>query len=383
MSGPKSRTGRARAIVLVSLTFACGQDPYQDLKSENVGLGAVDPVNFPAANLGVDGNRMQPGSGVFSELHAFVAGADVGYFAYPVNTAMGRDPLRVKDNGKPYAPVPTPTAYAFDATNDVPVPDKNKCGPPAGYKPDKRLDPLPGWYSRQNNVFTDLPKATYNPGVAAATTYVPVVAEARASSGGHVCQDIKSEKGLSTARGGKLPALTGQYLAWLIIDPAASVFAFDDPDQTPATSIVVQKWGWYNRYLLAYLDGGYIPVEDVEINVGTMAMPQMQPVTRMVPQKLYVPRGMVTVTDPMTMMPMAVPARRGDGYDVLTAARGMPGYSPICEVWTYALPMAMPMAPPPSVEMLPKDAAAIEGDMTLMPTLMPGTPRFVYCLQVR
>jgi len=106
------------------------------------------------------------------------------------------------------------------------------------------------------------------------------------------------------------------------------------------------------------------------------------PVVRMVPQKLYVPRGMVTVMDAM-MMPMAVPARRGDGYDVLTAARGMPGYSPICEVVTYTIPTAVPMAPPPSVDTLPKDAAVIENDMALKATFMSGTPRYVYCLQVR
>jgi hypothetical protein len=293
-----------------------------------------------------------------------------------------RDPLRVQEAGKPYAYVATPTAYAFDATDELPIPDKNKCAPPAGYKANKRLDPLPGWYSRQNNIFTALPTATYNPGVAAATTYVPVVAESRVSSGGRVCQDLKSEKGLSTARGGKLPATTGKYLAWLIIDPAASVFAFDDMEQSPATSILLQKWGWYNRYLVAYLDGGYIPTVPVDINVGTMDMPQMLSVVRMVPQKLYVPRGMVTVMDAM-MMPMAVPARRGDGYDVLTAKRGAEGYSPICEVVTYTIPAAMPMAPPPSVDTLPKDAAVIENDMALKATFMPGTPRYVYCLQVR
>src|SRR4030095_12552262 len=94
------------------------------------------------------------------------------------------------------------------------------------------LDPMPGWYTRQGNIFTDLPKATYNPGVAAATTYVPVVAEAGVSSGGRICQDLKSEKGLSTARGGKLPATSGKYLAWLVIDPAASVLGHRPEEQT-------------------------------------------------------------------------------------------------------------------------------------------------------
>jgi hypothetical protein len=377
MSSPNIPTGRARALALLVLAIGCGQDPYQDLKDETVGLGAVDPVTFPAANLGDSGNRMQPGSGTFLETAAFAGGQPVGYFAYPVNTAAGRDPLRVLDNGKPYPPVSTPTAYAFDAADDAPVPATNKCSPPAGYHPDPRLDPLPGWYMRQGNIFTDLPKATYNPGVAAATTYVPVVAEARLSSAGRVCQELKSEKAVSSARAGKLPKPAGNYLAWLIIDPAASVFAFDDMEQSPKTSIVLQKWGWYNRYLVAYLDGGYVPVMAVDINVGTMDMPQMQPVTRMVPQKLYVPRGMVLVPDAM-MMPVPTPAKRGDGYDVLSFRRGTAGYSPLCEVVTYAAPM-----PPVAVDMLPKDAAAIEKDPILMPTFMPGSPRYVYCLQVR
>src|SRR4029450_3578980 len=100
------------------------------------------PVNFPAANLGVDGNRMQPGSGTFTEIKAFAAGEEIGYFRYPVNPSAMRDPLRVQEAGEPYAYVPTPKAYAFDATAEVPVPDKNKCGPPIGYKPDKRLAPM-------------------------------------------------------------------------------------------------------------------------------------------------------------------------------------------------------------------------------------------------
>jgi hypothetical protein len=374
MSSSMSPAGRLCTILLLGSMSACGQDPYQDLKNESVGLGAVDPVNFPADNLGTDGNRMQPGSGTFVETAAFAGGQDVGYFAYPVKTAAMRDPLRLVDSGKPYAFVSTPTAYAFDATDEAPVPATNKCSPPPGHQPDRRLDPIDGWYMRQGNIFTDLPKATYNPGVASASTYVPVVAEAPASSSGRICQEFKSEKGLSNSRGGKPPAPSGKYLAWLIIDPAASVFAFDDMEQSPKTSIVLQKWGWYNRYLLAYLDGGYIPTENVEINTGTMDMPVMVPVTRMVPQKLYVPRQ-ISVTDPMTMMAMAAPGKRGDGYDVLTAKRGMPGYSPICEVVTYATPMPLP------VEMLPKDAAAIDPAFAM--TFMPGSPRYVYCLQVR
>ena len=387
-------------LFLLCLSASCVGDPYGGLKAENLGLGAVDPVTFPAENLGTDGNRMQSGAGTFVETSAWVGGAPVGYFAYPMKTAATRDQLRLLDEGKPYATIPP--AYAFDATDEQPVPDKNKCKAPAGYQADKRLDPAPGWYTHQGNIFTALPVATYNPGVASASTYIPVVAEARASSSGRICQDLKSEKGLSTALAGKLPKATGKYLAWAIIDPGAAVFAFDDMEQDPKTSIVVQKWGWYNRYLLAYLDGGYIPFADVMVPVPMSDPPAMKTVTRMVTQKLYFPRSQIEVTD-ADGMKTKVAGKLGIGFDVLTAKRGtaadpaavppIVGYSPVCEVFSYdaAPPVMPPMppmpAPPPAVvpaENLPKTAADIENPMMMFAaTIMPATPKYIFCLQVR
>jgi hypothetical protein len=229
-----------------------------------------------------------------------------------------------------------------------------------------------------------------------------VVAEARASSSGRICQDLKSEKGLSTALSGKLPKATGKYLAWAIIDPGAAVFAFDDKDQDPATSIVVQKWGWYNRYLLAYLDGGYIPFSDVQVPVPMSDPPAMKTVTRMTTQKLYFPRSQIEVTD-ADGMKTKVAGKLGIGFDVLTAKRGtvgdpaaMPpivGYSPVCEVFSYdaappAMPPMPPMPPPPPAvvpaENLPKTAADIENPMMMFAaTIMPATPKYIFCLQVR
>jgi len=381
---PREHTG-VRALLLLSLAVACGEDPYAGLKAENVGLGPIDPVTVPAENLGTDGNRIQQGAGTFTEIPAMVAGEVVGYFAYPMKTPATRDPLRLLDDGRPYAT--TPTAYAFDATDEAPIPDANKCQPPAGYRPNKRLDPAPGWYNHQHNIFTDLPRATYNPGVASASTYIPVVAEARTSSSGRVCQDLKSEKGLSTALGGKLPKPSGRFLAWLIIDPGAAVFSFDDAEQDPKNSILLQEWGWYNRYFIAYLDGGLIPVADAQVPISAMD-PTLKTVTRMVPQKLYFPRGPIAVPapnpDPMAPQTMTVMGRIGAGFDVLTAKRGADGYSPICEVWSYLPAPAPPppmTAPPFPVENLPKDAAAIEM-MFPAPNLTPGMPRYVFCLQV-
>jgi hypothetical protein len=328
---------------------------------------------------------MQSGAGTFVETSAWVGGTPVGYFVYPMKTPASRDPLRLLDDGKPYGTIAP--AYAFDATDERPVPDQNKCKAPAGYQADKRLDPAPDWYTRQNNIFTALPVATYNPGVASASTYTPVVAEIRASSSGRICQDLKSEKGLSTALAGKLPKATGRYLAWMIIDPGAAVFAFDDKDQDPMTSIVVQKWGWYNRYLLAYLDGGYIPTAEAQVPIDPMdMMSPTKPVLRMTPQKIYFPRGMIDMEDDPAM-PTIVAGKLGLGLDVLTAKRGTEGYSPVCEVWSYApgAPAMMGMPPVPTkVSALPKDAAAIEM-MFPAPNLTPatGTARYVFCLQVR
>ena len=60
-------------------------------------------------------------------------------------------------------------------------------------------------------------------------------------------------------------------MAWLIIDPAAAVYKFtDDPQRL--RGLELQKWGWFNRYLLAYLDGGYIPTMPGMAMDGAMPM---------------------------------------------------------------------------------------------------------------
>jgi hypothetical protein len=334
--------------VLAVLGLGLGAcDPYEDFGDESLSLGAVDPLNFPPANLGAGGNRTRPGNGSFEEIPAWVGGTPVGYFRYalPATTmVMG---------GMPVVPASVSRVYAFDATPAQPVPDKNDCTPPPGWKPDPRLDDVN--YEQQGNIFTALPTATYNPGVAAASTYIPVVAQAPVQSGGQVCQRIKSSKGLEKALG-MLPGPGNDQLAWLIIDPAAGVYPFD-ADETH-NGLGLQKWGWYNRYLLAYLDGGYLPVM------------QMDTVRLMRPQRLYLPRS------PVMGAMGPVQAQVGQGLDVLTARRGQDGYSPLCEVMTYDLGMAVPP------DMLPRDAAAITGDPAIAMTLEPAASRFVFCLQV-
>src|SRR5687768_3885802 len=174
------------ALAALSLALsAC--DPYEEFSDDSLGLGPVDPVNFPPANLGTDGNRMQPGSGTFQETPAWVGGMRVGYFRYAVPASV-----QVM-SGMPVVPATVPRAYVFDATPAQPVPDKNGCSPPPGWSRNPREDAVD--YEQQGNIFTALPSASYNPGVAASSSYIPVVAEVPMSSGGQICQRIKSAKG--------------------------------------------------------------------------------------------------------------------------------------------------------------------------------------------
>jgi hypothetical protein len=153
-----SPSGLIRSTLLLSLFIAC--DPYGTFNdTPDDALGPVDPVLFPPANIGTGGDRKRPGRGRFSELTAFVNAMPVGYVLYAAPAVpMGADPLRVREAGKPYGPVPTPTAYVFDATADSPFPANEvyPCTPPAGYTFDQRRDEVD--YTKQNPVFTDLPR---------------------------------------------------------------------------------------------------------------------------------------------------------------------------------------------------------------------------------
>jgi hypothetical protein len=366
------------ATLALGLSAACDRvsslapDPYENLKDETVGLGAIDPIAYPPANLGQGGDRTKPGIGAFSENAAFVAGQAVGYFSYPMATAAARDQLRLAENGAQYADVVTPSAYVFDATPAAPVPDKNDCNAPAGYDPTspRNLHDDTVRRDEQGNIFTALPVGSYNPGVASATKYIPIVAEAPLSSAGRPCQLLKSEKALSD-RMATLPARSGRYLAWLMIDPAAAVYPKEDPMGDMDPGISLQRWGWYKRYLVAYLDGGYVPTVEADIMEGPAGMQVAKKVVRVVPQRLYLPR-----TPVLTDAAMA-PAQLGAGYDVLAAKRGSDGYSPLCEVVTYDGHMPLPP------EMLPTDAKTIEAmNGPIMPATAP-LPHYVFCLQVR
>jgi hypothetical protein len=364
-------------------------DPYGTFDDPDERLGPVDPVTFPTPNVGTGGDRKRPGRGRFFELTAYVDGAALGYFSYPLPGAAptGTDPLRLLEDGKPQMRVtdtgrsievvPAPPAYVFDGDGDSPFPDEDRhpCRQRPGYTFSPRRDEVD--YSQMGPIFSKLPEATYTEGALPVTRYVPVVAEATLGSDRFECQQLKSTRRIKEMMGA-MPPTTGKYLAWLIIDPAAPVYPRENPNgmamgtgSNMHPGVGLQRWGWYNRYLLAFLDGGYIPTEEVMVPGPSIDTPTMIPVVRMKPQRLFVPRqiqvGMGTV-----------PGRAGAGYDVLEFARNQPGYSPLCQVWEYG-DMTMP-APP--VAGLPKSAQSILTTPGLDPkAASPAT--YVYCLQVR
>jgi hypothetical protein len=335
---------------LAVVAAAC--NPYNNRNGE-FSAGAVDPVNFPPAYVGVGGDRTRSGRGSFTEVRAFANGNPIGYYGFPFSTTQlpttggaSVDPLRLVDNGMPYAKVPSPTAYVFDPTS--------KCVPPDSYVYDPQRDEVR--YDQQGPVFTVLPTATYNPGALATWSYVPVVAETPVSAPGEACQMIKSETTLK-ANASSMGGPDGKYLAWAMIDVAAPVYRVGQTSST-SSGVGIQQTGWYNHYIVAYLDGGYVPTNTPADNSKTT----------MVTQKLYYPRSLVIKAGNM------LPGGFGFGYDVLQAARSDGAYSPVCAMFTYDTGMAVDST------MLPKDEATILAMYGA--TVKPATVPYQFCLQV-
>ncbi|MCG8557803.1 MAG: hypothetical protein MJD61_21335, partial [Proteobacteria bacterium] len=269
-------------------------------------------------------------------------------------------------------PVPSaPKAYVLDPAGVA------TCSPPANYVYDPRLDEVN--FAEQGNVFTKLPSAKYAEGALPSSKYAPVVSRAPVDLGGAACQRVKSENGLVQALGlagpADLPA-DGQLLAWLVIDPAAAVYPLGQSEKAGHSGLGLQRWGWLDRYLLAYLDGGPIPTAPVP---NTMS-------TQLLAQKLYIPS--LVATDPADPSKTS-PGQVGAGYDVLQFMRNEPGYSPLCEVWRYNATVAFD-PDRPELYQGPKDETSVLA-MDPAPTRYLPTPqeelsgfdrRYVYCLQV-
>jgi hypothetical protein len=361
---------RERLLPVFLLVAAC--DPYTSFGNAGSSLGPIDPVNFPPANLGTGGDRTRPGGGAFTETRAYAGGTEIGYFSYPSRAPTAAlDPIRLREAGAPYPAVATPPAYVFDPGDASAFPAKYPCAAPAGWAFDQRLDDIR--LDEQGNIFSALPRATYTPGVAVSSGYVPVVSMVTASSASTECQSAKSEVQMFDRLGvapGMAAMASGRFLAFLIIEPAAAVYP-RGKNASNHPGLGLQKWGWYGGYMLAYLDGGFVPTEEFPAMGTTKAL------TRMKTQRLYYPRSMVTVTSASGIVTMAAGAL-GAGYDVLTARRGDPAYSPVCAVYTYDA--GMPLPP----DQLPRDAATIEMTFNTMEApLRPATNPYVYCLQVQ
>ncbi len=291
---------RNLALSASFLLIAC--KPYERFVGE-YNAGAVNPAAFPEAYLGEGGDPVSAG-GVFTPLVAYVGGEPVSYYLFPAGSGQAK-----ADNPRAVAAVPAPLAY------------------------------------------TALPKST---------TYTPVVAEVAVRTLGLPCQSIKTTDTVVTSRrvelDKKLPAIAGpdtkpigipdgRFLAWAIIDPSAKVQPID-----PATGLGPQSYGWYQHFLVVYLDGGYIPTSADG--------------SELVAQTLYVP-AVVWGTDAAGAPALVPNSEPGSGLDLLEARRGDAGYSPFCRISLYQPPF-------PGVPMLNPD-----------PSQTTATDRYVYCLQTR
>lgn len=345
--------------------------PYERHSGEYL-AGAVDPVSFPPAYLGKDGDPKKPGSGTFQYVTARVRGTPVSYYPLPFIGAQAGsdDPLALAGGDLPLAYVFDPLAAPGAGSGDGAAADSARCVKPKGYVFDElhrreeavRLD-------RQGNIFTALP-ADSEP--AGNTAYVPVVREVVVTSSGNPCQDIKSEsnllgrsdvalslapppEGIPDAPPAARPS--GRLLAMAIIDPAADV-RFADPDKPyePTTQLGPQRWGFYAQYLLAYLDGGYIPQQIVH------AAGEPADRVRLVAQDLYYP-SMHVIDAKGTLGAGDV----GQGFDLLRHRRGEDGYSPVCRLLAFE----------------PKDPKKPEIAIAdIDPAKVKDTGRYIYCLQL-
>jgi hypothetical protein len=330
--------------------FAC--TPYNRFSGE-FNAGPVDPSKFPPAYLGSGGDPKLAG-GTFTPNTAFVAGTKVNYYVFPLGSgqASAKDPLATSN----FAP---PLAYVFDPAANDPNASPQRCVAPANYNwtncpqddPDhctQRTDAVR--MDQQGNLFTALPSSA---------AYVPIVAEVPVTSAGEACQSIKTTDTLIAsnqvsvksqvpkgAPSGTKPVgvRDGKLIAWAIIDPSAIVNPTD-----PVTGLGPQEYGWYQHYLVVYIDGGYVPV-----NGGDL-----------VAQNLYVPNHYLGTDANGNPAVVASGGTPGTGFDVLQATRGSAGYSPVCHIFTFD----------GDPKNLPTDATKIENATDTM--------TFTYCFQTK
>ena len=341
------------AAALGSLATLPACNPYNNFSGEYY-AGPFDGTGFPSAYQGELPGPADQGGGVITPIAAAANNAAIGYYMFPLGKGQGADPDGVlPDDPLNVDFLTIPNAYVFDpvATPANALPSPGKCAFPKEYVFDQRTEAYR--HDEQGVIFTSVPNAAY----------FPIVAEVPVTSAGQPCQDAKSAAAVKAKLDGiQVGTPDGKYLAFAILDPASDV------QPNGANGLGPIHLGFYNHFLVQFIDGGYVPT----ISVQAMGMTPAH--TEFVTQKLYYPTSVAGVDD-MTMMPIAVPADPFTGNDILEAGRGDAGYSPICEVWSYD-----PDLDP--VTMLPvARGSAAELTATEMGTAM-ATGQLVYCFQV-
>ncbi len=320
------------AAAVGALLPAC--NPYRNFSGEFY-AGPIDPTNFATPMytgvLPAGGTPDQSG-GVITPNVGSVAGAPVSYYFFPFPDSQVAAP----DDMTPATPLTIgsanlmpsgPTlAYVFDPTTTSAFPSPSKCVAPPNYVYDQRLDAYRK--DQQGTIFTLLPDDP---------SYLPIVAEDPVVTDGEKCQSILSESAVTRTRNDiNVGDPDKKYLAWAIIDPGCDVLRTPSMPDAPGDLGPIHL-GFWNHYLVAYIDGGYIPTIDVPVN-GMVAAH-----TDLVTQRMYVPNSFPGTdmsmnavacpnTDPTVSCPAAGP---GNGFDLLEGARGDSAYSPVCEVWSY------------------------------------------------
>ena len=342
-----------RTLLLAAVAGLPACNPYQNFDGEYY-AGPIDPTNFAAPYVGTLPGTADQSGGEIDPMMATINGKSAAYYLFPFGSAEGTaesmDPLDVSVAGD---------AYVFDPTQTSAFPSPGKCKAPDHYVFDQRTEAYR--HDEQGTIFTVLPSSD---------GYVPVVNEIPVASNGEACQSILSKAAVTSKRSDiTVGKADGKLLAFAVVDPGANVVG---PDfGLPGLGPIHQ--GFYNHYLLAFIDGGYIPTVDVPEDMANMIPAHTDYKT----QRIFFPTSIpVTTTDMTTMMDVTKPGpgMLGAGFDILEAARGDANYSPVCEVWSYDPDVDQNMIPVPEVSI---------GDLTAteMASAM-STGTFVYCFQV-
>lgn len=352
----------AWAYLLAASAFVPACSPW-NYGTGDFYAGTVDPAKYPAIYTG--GGTKQS-SGVFIPVQAAtLSAATILTYALdvPANQSAAADETGIPEltlaiepiDAAGYFPDSPSLVYTFDATATEPYPATSLCTAPTNYVFDARTESYRRDY--QGLIFTQIPQTGGDP-------FVPYMAEVAVTSKSLKCQGIKDDEGILKNKDVTVPIVpadplqpgtvdepkpSGKLVALYPVDPRAQV----EPSDTSGWGS--QKWGWYKHYLFAYIDGGYIPTQQVSVDIG-----EDEPLTfaAMRPQKWFFPATRpASVEDPDTgdisfpkdpdTMEYEFIDAGGPGLsnnaaefagaitDVVEAARGEAGYSPICELCTF------------------------------------------------